>query len=264
MRPTDRSKLNDDLAEPMDTEELESVLKALDAFTTPEPPAAATAALVERLRVYVPTAAQEHRFRATGLTTSPWELAGMLLLSQARLLRPAWWLLTALAALLWPYVAPWVGLPVAVLSPPLAAAGIAHAFREAGSPAMEMELSCRVRPAHLLLVRTLLIMAWVGLLGLLPGALGAGPGLSAFLTWSAGMLLFTGGTLVATLWAGPRGALGLMLLVWTGLTFLRFVPELRLPIWGLNDGLAAAAGLALCALSLLLAARAFRLPREEA
>lgn len=269
MRRTDRTALVRELSESLDPSELEAVLQALDAYPAPEPAPAETAALVDRLRPLV-TSPSRHRFRAGGLAGSPVNLLGGLLLGQVQLFHPAWWAVTALAAVLWPFAAEYAGVPAVLLAPPLAAAGVAYAFREAGSPAMEIELSCQVRPVHLMLARLLLVMTWVTCLGavpvaMMPLAVAGGVRLGAsMLSWSAGMLLFGGATLLLTLWAGPRGALGLGLVAWLTIALMRMIPNPRLPVWVLSDVRAAMLGAALCGLSLALAGRLFRLPGEEA
>jgi hypothetical protein len=278
MRRTDREILIKDLLEihgragedesPVTPDELDAVLAALDTYAAPEPPAAATAALIERLRAYVPAPApsrRRRRFRDEGLARSPWAVMGGLFMAQARLFHAAWWLLTLLLALAWPYAATQVGAPLALLAPPLVVAGVAYAFREAGTPAAEIELSCPVRPAHLALVRVLLVMGWVTALGLV-GLAGGSADAATLTTWAAGMLLFGGATLVLTLWAGPWGALGLGLVAWAALAIAQALPAAAArPIWVLTDGRAAALGAALCAFSLAFAGRRlFRLPREEA
>jgi hypothetical protein len=278
MRRTDREILAGDLLEaprrvgedevPVTPDELDAVLAALDTYAAPEPPAAATAALIERLRTYVPApepSRSRRRFREVGLATSPWAVMGGLFIAQARLFHPAWWMLTLLLTLAWPYAAKHIGAPLALLAPPLVVAGVAYAFREVGTPAAEIELSCLVRPAHLALVRVLLVMGWVTALGLVGLAAGSASA-AALTTWAAGMLLFGGATLALTLWAGPWGALGLGLVAWAALAIAQALPEAAArPIWVLTDGRAAALGAGLCALSLACAGRRlFRLPREEA
>lgn len=257
MRPTDQ-------VDGVTEAELKVVLDALGAYSAPEPPPGAAEALVERLRAYVPAPPPTRRFRAEGLAAAPAELALGAMLGQARVLPWTWWAASALVALALPVLARLVGIAPALLFPPLVAASTAYAFRELGSPAMEIELTCPVRPAQVIIVRMMLVLGWIAGLGLLPTLLVAGgAGGAALAAWAAGLLLCGGAALLLTLWAGSWGGLILALGAWVGWLGWRVGQTQPLPPLGISNGAAAAAGLALIALALLTPGHLGRLPREE-
>lgn len=252
-----------ELPEGVTAAELQRVLDALAAYTAPEPQPGAATALVERLREYAP-APPSRRFRADGLVAAPAQLALGALLSQARLFRWTWWAASAPVALALPALARYAGLAPALLTFPVVAAGMAYAFRELGSPAMEIELTCPLRPAQVIIARMMLVLGWVACLGLAPTLLFAGGNAGTLLAaWAAGLLACGGGALLLTLWAGTWGGLILALTFWAGWLGWRVAQTAPLPPLGISNGAAAAAGLAMMLLALLTPGRLRRLPREE-
>lgn len=270
MRPTDRDRLGQlarDMAEELAPDEFEAVAEFLGAYAAPEPALTRTEALISRLRPFVPPAPARPRFRDEGLTSSPWELAWGCLRSQVRLFRPGWWLGSALAAGAMLALASIYGITPTLVAPPLVAAGVAYAFREAGSATLEIELACPVQPAHVMMARLLVVLGWVSVLG--AAATAAVPGSAgglwpALAGWGAGLLLFGGLALVSLLRAGPWGALGLALMAWVALTAWKLSHGPSLHVWGMTNGAAALLGAALIAVGLAGARRLGALGRKEA
>jgi hypothetical protein len=266
------AKLAADLAEPVSPEELAQVLAFLDEYPAPEPPRTGTEALIERLRPFVPVRSgggllAGPRFRSEGISASPTVLLRNCLRAQFRIFRPAWWLGSAVTALLWLLAARAFNWSPSLVVPLLVGGCVAYAFRDARTPAKEMELSCPVRPAHIVLARLVLILGWVTLLGAPVAAVtggGAASGMWAELSaWGAAMLFCSGLALLGALWIGTPGALAV-----TALGALAgWLPQAGLwagaAPWSLSRGGSALVGLVLLAAGLALSGRLSRLQREE-
>lgn len=157
-------------------------------------------------------------------------LIGLAILQpQIRLLRAPFWLASGLVVLLGlPLISPRVqaalGLQVGyggflvMIAPVLAALGVAYAFRSAGTGMAEVELTCPLTPAQLLLGRLFWVAAYDAVL-LGSGSLVAAslePGISLgylVLGWLAPLLLATVTALALSfllpIWAGAAGVLTL-------------------------------------------------------
>ncbi|MGE5673662.1 MAG: hypothetical protein ACM3XM_07195, partial [Mycobacterium leprae] len=161
------------------------------------------------------------------------------------------------------------GLATGLLAPPLAVAAIAYAFREIGSPAMEIEFACPVSPAHVLAARMLMVQTWVVLLGTVPAAVlqlaGRPVGLwPAFTLWTSGILLFGGVALALTIWIGPLPGLGVGLALWAGILSYTEIAQGAVLPWLVGNGLAAGFGLFCSAVAILSAGRLRRTTGKEA
>lgn len=197
-----------EIDEAITEESLDLLLAKLDLLQDPAPSPESTQHLIERLRPLVP-APKAERFRQTGLSREPLVTFLASLLLQARLLGRGWWIGTALALPLGFLLAEpmtEIGLSPAAIAPPLVVLGLLWALRPMRGAALQVELTAPVTPAQVILGRLLLTSAAHlivgGLLWLLLGAPGA-----LLLPWTAALFLFSGLTLLLTLFGGTVLAL---------------------------------------------------------
>lgn len=205
------------------------LLVRLEAHPIPEPDAAETAVLIDRLRPLVPRRRRE-RFRTHGLTREPLGVMLIRLAAQARLFGPVWWLGSLACVLLGVALAPYlqqVDLSLAALAPLLVITGVAYGFRSLQGAALELELACPVTPAQAMLGRILIMNAYYLALGVGMSLLSGGKVGGLLLSWTAMLCLFTGLMLTLTLRFGPVGAAAAALALW----------GLQLPLLGLEVGL---------------------------
>lgn len=266
---------------PSDAAELLAAARALEtaaefqAAHLPEPDEAATAKLVAQLLPLLPAAD-----RALDADRGGW-LAGALtaVWPQVRLLRRPFWLASAAVVaaglpLLDQAVRAHLGIGLTygaflvLVAPVLAILGVIYAFRGAGTGMAEVEMTCALTPAQLVLGRLFWVAAYdAALLG--AGSLAAAgvePGVRLgwlVLGWLLPMMLLAAGTLALSLyvppWAGGMAALAAwaaaLVAVWTN-------PDLTpafLTIWPSIGALAVTAGVGALALTAAVAAAAPRL-----
>ncbi|HLO03977.1 MAG TPA: hypothetical protein VK191_12785 [Symbiobacteriaceae bacterium] len=204
-----------EIDEEMTEESLDLLLTKLDLWQTPAPSIESTAAVIERLRPLVP-APKPERFRVTGLSREPLFTFLTSLLLQARLLGRVWWIGTALALPVGYLLAlslEGTGISPAIIAPPVVILGLLWALVPMRGAALQVELTSPVNPAQVLLGRLLVStgthLVLGGLLWLLLGAPGA-----LLLPWTAALFLFSGLTLLLTLYAGTLTALAVAAGIW--------------------------------------------------
>ncbi|MEW8979763.1 MAG: hypothetical protein AB2385_15345 [Symbiobacterium sp.] len=263
---------------PEDGDELAALAEALQAAARaqdaawPDPDPAETRRLVAALTALVP--APESPFAAELERTwvrQPGWLARTLaaVQPQVRLLeRPFWLASAALVAagmpLLSPDVAASLGLDLTygafllLVAPILATLGVAHAFRGISTGMAEVELTCALTPAQLVLGRLFWVAAYDTLLlggaSLLSAALEPSVMLGwLVLGWLLPILVLSVTVLSLSLyvppWVGGSAALALWLLILTRLTLAR-----DLPIAAVTDPVVLLPLSAFCAGGLILAA----------
>jgi hypothetical protein len=263
-----RSRIAKEIAEELSTNpeirptiseaELDALLERLEVWSAPAPSPERTEALIERLRPLVPVAPAP-RFRTVGLSREPLlTFLGSLPL-QARLLGWPWWAGAALALPVGYLLAEPLrdaGLSPAAIAPPLVVLGLLWVLRPMRGAALQIELTAPVSPAQVLLGRLLLTtgthLGIGALLWLLLGAPGA-----LLLPWAAALFLFSGLTLLLTLWAGTVTALVSATALWA-LQLLNSDRGLALfgAPWATNQGVQSGAlllGLILMAVAIGLA-----------
>lgn len=208
---------------------------ALEDGRFPGPDSAETAGLAAALAAAMPESdgALARELTAAWSETGGWAARVLgAVRPQVRLLGRRFWLASAAVVgaglpLLSPDVRAWAGLDLTygaflvVVAPLLSAMGVAYAFRSAGTGMAEVELTCALTPAQLVLGR----LFWVaGYDLLLLGAaslasLGLEPGMQLgwlVLGWLAPMLLLSCGVLVLSLWMPPWAGAAAGLSLWAG------------------------------------------------
>lgn len=245
-----------ELDDQIDADLLNQVFQRLDGYAIPQPGPADTDRLIEAIRPLMPSAqaagAPARRFRSYGL-----ERPGMSLLRtlapQLRLFHPLWWVLSVIV-LVAGVIAEGQGLPLAALAPALAVGGLAYSLGTLRGGALEMELACPVTPGQVVLARTVVVLGYHLVLGLVAAAVLPNGGL-ALLGWCASLFFFAGLMLALTLMADTTVAAALTLAVWAAQMVLRGT---RLTLfsapgdgrWVLLQVAALAAGLAMAAYTL--------------
>lgn len=208
-------ELTSEIEAELTEESLDLLLTKLDLWQAPAPTPESTQRLIEQLRPLVP-APKPERFRATGLSREPLLTFLASLLLQARLLGRVWWIGTALAlpgGYLLALSLKGTGISPAIIAPPLVILGLLWALAPMRGAALQVELTAPVTPAQVLLGRVMVStgthLLLGGLLWLLLGAPGA-----LLLPWTAALFLFSGLTLLLTLYAGTLTALAFASGIW--------------------------------------------------
>jgi hypothetical protein len=217
------AEINRDLEGRMAPHELADLLAKLDAQPVPYPTPAATEALIAALRPLVPPARRQ-RFRSQGLQAQPMVALLSQMVAQVREFPLAWWLATLAAVICGLVAAPALAsanVPVSVLTPLLVIGGVMYSFRTLKGGALEIELSCPITPAQLILSRVMVMLGYYLVLGLGVAAWLGAPAGALLLNWLAALLLFTGLMLTLTLSMGTVSATVLALLFWGAQLLLR-------------------------------------------
>lgn len=154
-----------------------------------------------------------------------------------------------------------------LVAPILAALGVAYAFRSTGTGMAEVEMTCALSPAQLLLGRLFWVACYDAALLAAASLLAVGlePGVQLgylVLGWLTPMLLLAAGALAASLYVPPWAGAAAALLVWSGVlgAGLRY-PQLFLPRLAGTPGVVPVALLFGLGALLLLGALAAAAPR---
>lgn len=195
------------------------LLTDLACWTAPVPTEAATAHLIRQLQPLVPT--RQSRARPVTLA-GEWRSLLSLVAAQVSILRPAFWLTSAVVMLLGVVAVLSLAMPAAfafsVSGPLLSYIGTASAFRGTTLKTLEFELACPPSARQLTLARLVLILGYdIGLILLGSSLLrlwGGGAPMALTLQWLAPLLLVTGLTLLLSLRLPVATAAALSYVAW--------------------------------------------------
>lgn len=233
-----------DLA-PDETDALLATARTLRAAPVPTPHPEETERLVAALAPYVPEPA-----RPTPATQEPHQWLGAALAAarpHVRLLRRPFWVASAaVVASGLPLLDPGIRQAVApdltyaaflvLVAPVLATLGVAYAFRGAGTGMAEVEMTCALTPAQLVLGRLFWVTAYdallLGLASLAAAEVEPGVRVGWLVAgWLAPMLLLAALVLGLSLYLSPWAAAGAALALWSVVPITVVTrPELGLPV----------------------------------